>query len=120
MAHFAKLDENNIVRDIVVVHNNVLLDENGIEQEEIGIAFCKSLYGENTNWKQTSYNNNFRGTFAGMGYKYDSLKDMFIPEQPFPSWVFNEETCKWEAPVSRPDNESDCMWNEETLSWILL
>jgi hypothetical protein len=96
MAHFAEIDENNIVKTVIVVNNNVLLDENGIEQEEIGIAFCKSIYGQDTQWVQTSYNHNFRKNFAGISWVYDPIKDAFIP--PKPEWAnyFNEDTCRWE------------------------
>lgn len=79
MAHFAELDNNNIVLRTIVIDNNDILDNNGIESEEIGIAFCKSLFGQDTNWKQTSFNNNFRGHFAGVNDVYDSEKDEFIP-----------------------------------------
>lgn len=77
MAHFARV-ENGIVREVIVVNNEVLLDDNGVEQEAIGIAFCKSLYGEDTEWLQTSYNNNFRGKYAGSGDKYDAELDEFV------------------------------------------
>jgi hypothetical protein len=78
MANFAKINANNIVEQVIVVNNEILLDENKIEQESIGIAFCKSLYGADTQWVQTSYNNNFRGTFAGIDFVYDKTKDEFI------------------------------------------
>jgi len=77
MAHFAKI-ENNIVTQVIVVANEVLLDENGQEQEALGTAFCKSLFGEDTQWVQTSYNGNFRGTYAGIGMTYDPAKDEFV------------------------------------------
>lgn len=77
MAHFARV-EDNIVREVIVVNNDVLKDENGVEQEAIGVAFCQSLYGENTEWIQTSYNGNFRGKYAGSGDKYDPVKDEFV------------------------------------------
>ena len=78
MAHFAKLDKNNKVVEVIVISNNDILDENGNESEEKGIKFCKKLYGENTNWKQTSYNNNFRGRYAGIGIYYDCTIDEFV------------------------------------------
>lgn len=78
MAHFAKLDENNKVIQVIVVSNNDILDENGEENEEIGIEFCRMLTGKETNWKQTSYNNNFRGRYAGIGMYYDEINDEFI------------------------------------------
>lgn len=79
MAHFAKLDNDNTVISVVVVHNNELLDANGQESESRGIAFCQSLYGADTRWVQTSYNGNFRGTYAGVGYTYDPAQDQFLP-----------------------------------------
>lgn len=80
MAHFAEIDENNIVQQVIVVNNEVLLDENGIEQEAIGVRFCENLLGGR--WVQTSYNNRFRGTFAGIGYIYDEALDTFISPLP--------------------------------------
>lgn len=77
MAHFARIDADNIVREVIVINNEVITDENGIEQEQLGIDFCKSLYGEDTEWKQTSYNGNFRGRYAGSGMIYDPIKDEF-------------------------------------------
>ena len=89
MAHFAKLDENNLVVDVVVVDNKDILDENGNEKEEIGIEFLKNLFGQETKWIQTSYNGKFRHTFAGIGYTYDTERDIFIGFPPYPSWTFN-------------------------------
>ena len=79
MAHFAKLDENNKVIEVIVVSNDNILDENGKENEEIGIQFCKKIQGENTKWKQTSYNGNIRGRYAGIGMFYDEMIDEFVP-----------------------------------------
>lgn len=127
MAHFAQLDENNIVTQVIVVANEDTSDANGVEVEEIGVAFCKKLLGAETNWKQTSYNNNFRVRYAGIGYTYDETLDAFIPPQPFPSWVLNEETAAWEAPVPQPEltqEEIDALsfyrWDEENLDWELV
>lgn len=78
MAHFAELDENNIVMRVIVVSNEDCLDENGEESEAIGVAFCKSLFGEDTRWVQTSYNSNIRGTYAGIGFKYDEAENVFV------------------------------------------
>lgn len=116
MAHFAEIDSSNIVLRVIVVHNNELLDENGIESEAKGIAFCKSHYGEDTNWVQGSYNWNFRNYFPGIGYSYDSENDTFIPPQPYPSWTL-DSNFRWIPPVPKP-NEGNWRWNEETLSWI--
>jgi hypothetical protein len=107
--------ENNIVTQVIVVNNQELLDENNVEQEEKGIAFCQSLLGGN--WKQTSYNGNIRKNYAGAGYTYDAERDAFIPPKPYASWILNEDTCRWEAPVAFPDDEKAYTWNEETVSW---
>ena len=129
MAHFAKLDENNIVERVEVVNNPVITDSNGVEQEQLGIDFLRTLYKEpNANWKQTSYNGNFRKKFAGIGDTYDEQRDAFIPIQPFPSWVLNETSCQWEAPVTKPknpgvisDNEKQYYaWNEDQGNWELI
>lgn len=113
MAHFAKLDDNNIVEQVIVVHNNELLDENGIEQEQNGIDFCVNLLGGR--WIQTSYNSNFRKQYAGVGYTYNADKDIFIAPSPFASWVLNEDN-DWVAPVARPDGRYK--WDETTLNWV--
>jgi len=115
MAHFAELDENSFVKRVLVVHNNELLDENGIEQEQKGIDFLFNLFGGN--WVQTSYNNNIRKCYAGIGHFYDSNRVVFIPPQKFPSWTFNEITWTWQAPVPMP-TEGYYVWNEELQNWI--
>jgi hypothetical protein len=131
MASFAKLDNNNIVLRVESVVNEVLKDSNGIEQEVIGIEFLKNLYNEpNAIWKQTSYNtvggihNNggtpFRKNHAGIGYTYDENRDAFIAPKPFNSWILNEQTCNWDAPVARPNDNNMYKWNEEILNWDLL
>ena len=117
MAHFAEL-ENNIVTRVVVVHNNELLDGNGIEQEANGIAFCQSHFGT-PNWLQTSYNGNIRKNYASIGHTYDPNRDAFIPPKPFASWLLNEDTCQWVSPVSYPTDGKRYNWNEETISWVL-
>ncbi len=116
MAHFAQLDENNVVLQVIVVHNNELLD-NGVESEAKGIAFCESLF-PGTNWAQTSYNANIRKNYAGIGFTYDAQRDAFIPPQPYPSWVLNETTCQWEAPVPYPQDGKRYVWDEATVSWV--
>ena len=118
MAHFTKLDENNNVIDVIVVHNNELLDEHGNEQEARGIEFLIGWSNGYTNWKQTSYNGTFRKNYAGLGYTYDSVRDAFIAPQPFPSWILDEDTCQWKPPVPRPDLVNDYYWDEDTLAWI--
>lgn len=91
MAHFAQLDENNFVLQVVVVSNDVVQNLPFPESEPLGVAFCQSLYGENTNWKQTSYNDNFRSTYAGIGFFYDSQEDKFVPVLQIPPVVQSEE-----------------------------
>lgn len=115
MAHFAQLNEQNIVTQIIVVANEELL-ENGVESETKGIAFCQSLLGGN--WIQTSYSGKIRKNYAGIGYTYDSQRDAFIPPQPYSSWTLNEETCKWDSPVSMPIDGKLYQWNEATKNWI--
>ena len=114
MAHFAELDENNVVKQVIVVSNGELLDENGIESEEKGIAFCQSLFGGN--WVQTSYNDKFRLRFASVGFSYDSMLDIFIPLKPLPSWILDTETYDWVPPIPRPDSGL-WVWDEPTVSW---
>ena len=116
MAHFAQLDENNVVLQVIVVHNNELLD-NGVESEAKGIVFCHSLF-PGTNWVQTSYNGNIRKNYAGIGFTYDAQRNAFIPPKPFPSWVLNDTTCQWEAPVPYPTNGKRYVWDEASQSWI--
>ena len=114
MAHFAEIGLNNTVLRVIVVHNNELLDENGVEQELKGVEFCRNLFGGT--WIQTSYNGNFRKRYAGAGYTYNSELDAFIAPKPFNSWIFNTETTDWDPPTPRPE-EGLCFWNEDTLSW---
>ena len=116
MAHFAQLDENNMVTQVIVVNNNELLNENGQESEAKGISFCQSLFGGN--WVQTSYNASIRKNYAGAGFYYDSQRNAFIPPKPFASWVLNEDTCRWDAPVPHPQDGKLYGWDEPTLSWI--
>lgn len=115
MAHFAELGLNNTVLRVVVVHNNELLDEAGVEQESKGQDFCRSLFGGT--WIQTSYNANFRKNYAGVGYVYDSGRDAFIPPKPFNSWLLDETTCNWIAPVMYPTDGKLYVWDEGTVSW---
>lgn len=102
MAHFAQLDENNVVLGIVVVANSDTMDENGVEREEIGIQYLKSILGEDTRWKQTSYNNNIRKRYAEIGGTYDEVLDVFIPFKPYIDWIFNEESWNWDPPFPEP------------------
>lgn len=116
MAHFAKIDSNGIVVDVIVINNDVLL-ENGVESEQKGKDFIQSLFGSGT-WVQTSYNGSIRKNYAGVGYTYNSDKDAFIPPKPYPSWVLNESTCRWEAPEAHPGDNQICDWDEENQKWI--
>ena len=119
MAHFAELNSNNIVLRVVIVKNSVLLDEDGNESEEIGINFCNTLLG-NSVWKQTSYNNNFRGEYATINGSYDSSNDVFISIKPCNSWVLNSDF-KWESPIgNQPDDGKLYQWDESNLSWVEL
>lgn len=117
MAHFAEIDSTGRVIRVLVVNNDCIVGEAGAETEQLGIDLLRQLYGETTQWVQTSYNNNFRNVFAGPGFVYDSVRDAFLPPAPYPSWVLNESTLTWEAPVPCPDNEISMLWNEESLEW---
>ncbi len=118
MAHFAKIDENNIVTQVVVVDNKDTSDASGVEKEHIGSAHLEKILGGT--WKQTSYNGNFRKNYAGIGYRYDIDRDAFIPPKPYPSWILNEQTCLWEPPVAMPDDGKLYQWDEATTSWVEL
>ena len=118
MAHFAEIGLNNTVLRVIVVNNEVLKDENGVEQESIGQEFCRNLLGGI--WIQTSYNSNFRKNYAGIGYVYDAERDAFIPPKPFNSWLLNEETCQWEPPTPMPTDGEPYDWDEDTTSWVKL
>ena len=111
MAHFAILDESNIVTRVEVINNDVILDGDGVEQEQLGIDFLTSLYGAG-NYKQTSYNRNIRKNYAGVGYTYDAVKDKFIKSKPFASWSLDEND-DWKAPITHPDDDKDYYWNED-------
>jgi len=116
MAHFAQLDENSVVTQVIVVHNNECLDANGVESEAVGAGFCTRLFGGR--WVQTSYNASMRKNYAGIGYTYDAGRDAFITPQPYPSWVLIEDTCQWQAPVPMPDDGKPYSWDESTTSWL--
>jgi len=117
MAHFAQLDENNVVTQVIVVANDELLLD-GVENETKGIMFCKSLLGEDTRWVQTSYNGNIRKNYAGIGYTYDPVADHFFAPQPYPSWTLDSDA-RWQAPTPCPVEEGKFFtWDEPTLSWV--
>ena len=125
MAHFAQLDADNIVTQVIVVDNKEIADPHTGEEDEIlGIAFCKKLLGGK--WVQTSYNGSIRKRYAGIGYSYNAALDAFVAPKPFASWVLNNESADWEAPVAQPtltkkqqDDGSFYTWDEETTSWKL-
>jgi len=124
MAHFVKLGIGNKVVQGVVVHNDIATSE------QAGVDFLNNLYGTHDVWKQTSYNTlkgnhllggtPFRKNYAGIGFKYDQTRDAFIPPKPFKSWILNETTCDWEAPVAIPDDGQRYIWNETNQSWDLI
>ena len=117
MAHFAEIDENNIVTRVIVVHNNELLD-NEQESETKGVDFCESLFGHR-NWVQTSYNGTIRHNFAGVGYTWDSDNNVFYAPQPYPSWSLNSDFI-WEATIPYPEDASSekiYQWDEDNLTW---
>jgi len=113
MAHYAFIDENNVVTEVIT----------GIDETELieGLD-TETWYGNFRNQvcKRTSYNNNYRKNYAGIGYTYDEERDAFIPPKPFNSWILNEETCLWEAPVAYPDDDKSYIWNEDTVSWDVI
>jgi len=132
MAHFAKLDENNVVTQVIVVDNKDITDPHtGQEDEILGIAFCKKLLGGN--WKQTSYNNSMRVRYAGIGYSYNAALDAFVPPQPYASWTLDNDTADWVSPLGAApeltEAEVEAMsfyrWDEEayqadnTTGWVL-
>ena len=116
MAHFARVNENWIVEQMIVVNNEELIN-NGVESEAKGIAFCQSLF-PGTTWVQTSYNGRIRKNYAGIGYTYDSVIDGFIPPKPYPSWLLNTNTGLWEPPVPYPTDGKLYTWDEATQSWV--
>ena len=117
MAHFAELDENNVVLRVIVVGNKDTSTPDGTEVESIGVAFCQRLFGGN--WVQTSYNGNMRARYAGIGYTYDKDLDVFIAPKPYPSWLLGPDT-NWYAPVPMPTDGKPYVWNESTQSWDLV
>jgi len=117
MAHFAQL-ENNVVKQVIVVSNQDILDENGQESEQKGIDFCSNLLGGT--WKQTSYNAKIRKNYAGVGYTYDEGRNAFIAPKPYNSWLLDETTAQWKAPVDMPTDDKRYTWNEETLAWDVI
>lgn len=118
MAHFAKLDNYNLVLEVIVVNNQTIDNLPFPESEPVGISFCKSLYGQDTKWAQTSYNSSFRYNYAGKGYIYDNVADAFIPPKPYPSWLLNTQKYVWQSPVPYPNDGKMYYWDEATQSWV--
>ena len=114
MAHFAKLGIGNIVERVEVVSNDIATTE------QAGADFLNNLYKTRDVWKQTSYNRNIRKNYASIGYRYDQARDAFIAPKPFNSWILNEDTCQWEAPVAYPNDDQDYKWNETIKNWELI
>jgi len=114
MASFAKLGTGNIVETVEVVSNDIATTE------QAGVDFLNKLYNTRDVWKQTSYNGNIRKNYAGVGYTYDQSRDAFIAPKPYESWVLNEDTCRWEAPVVKPDDDQNYTWNETNKQWDLI
>ena len=110
MAHYAFLDLNNIVTEVITGIDETELIE-GLDPE--------TWYGNFRNQvcKRTSYNGNYRKNYAGIGYKYDEERDAFIPPKPFNKWILNEDTCIWESPVPYPDDEKQYVWNDNKGVW---
>ena len=125
MAHFAQLDSNNVVTQVIVVGNDDITDSNGIETESIGVAFCQKLFGADTNWKQTSYNSNMRGNYAGIGHTYMEnvatlgvgSTDIFIMQQPYASWSIDATKAHWEAPITEPALTDDQIASGSYYTW---
>ena len=118
MAHFARLDKDNFVTMVTVVSNADMIDSDGKEIEELGVAVCESVVGPGP-WVQTSYNGSFRGRYAAVGSLYDPVRDLFLPRRPYPSWMLNADD-EWEAPVPKPTDGKLYIWNEQDQSWDLI
>lgn len=121
MAHFAKLDENNVVTAVVTVENATIRGLDGEESESIGQEFLRALHGQpEAVWKQTSYNANFRNVYAGIGYTYSADDNAFYPPKPYSSWVWNSESKVWESPIGLPPADLGYQWNETDQQWELI
>ena len=123
MAHYAILDENNRVSNVIVIDTASTFDENGVENEELGLEICRQVLNDsNLKAIRTSYNNNIRVRYAGMGFSYNEELDAFIPPKPYPSWTLNTTTYDWDPPTSRPQTQPEngfYKWDEDTLSWVV-
>lgn len=127
MANFAKIGLNNVVIDVQFIDNISAMTPQGVESEEVAYAFLTKVFGHQT-WLETSFNTRggvhalggtpLRKNYAGVGYTYDSQRDAFIPPKPFASWVLNEDTCLWDAPVAAPDDGKIYVWDEDAQNWV--
>jgi hypothetical protein len=118
MAHFAQIDDDGFVQRVIVISNDDIINQDGDEEEALGITVCKTIFGPDTNWVQTSYNNRFRKQYAGIGMKFDFEKNLFFhPTAPYPSWVLDEQN-DWIAPFPKPNSTDEFYWDEDSLSWI--
>ena len=115
MAHYAQIDENNIVTQVIVIDNKDTADANGVEKEYIGAAFCERLFGGT--WKQTSYNGNIRKNYAGIGYSYNTDIDAFVAPKPYASWTL-DANAQWQAPTAMPTDGKMYSWNEANQTWV--
>jgi len=117
MAHFAKLDDQNIVTDVIAVNDEEVF-ENGVLNESKGIAFLTVWSNGYYKWKYTSEDGSVRKNYAGIGYTYSSDLDAFIPHKPYNSWLLNTNTCQWEPPIPYPNDGKGYIWDEFTQSWV--
>lgn len=119
MAHFAQLDNDNKVVQVIAVNNDALGNMDFPASDAEGASFCRSLFGADTTWVQTSFSGAFRKNYAGVGYVYDGTRDAFIPPRPYPSWVLDETTCLWATPIPYPEDGNLYSWDETTMSWVI-
>jgi hypothetical protein len=119
MAHFAKLDSQNLVTEVVVINNSDVKNLPFPESEPIGVAFCQALFGADTRWAQTSYSASFRYNYAGIGFLFDETAGAFIPPKTYPSWLLNTNNFQWQSPIPYPEDGKKYYWDEETQSWVL-
>ena len=125
MAHFAEIDDSNIVLRVLVLYDKDTQNKSGNEVESVGAKYLSDGFGGT--WKRTSYNTSggvhslggtpFRKNYAGIGHTYDASKDAFYAPQPYDSWTLNEDTCQWDAPTAMPDDGKTYTWNEDTQAW---
>lgn len=116
MAHFARIDENNIVTEVIAVNDRQIVNAYGAEDPELGEEYCKQLFGGR--WKQTSYNSNFRLHYAGIGFSYREDLDVFVPPQPYSGWTFDDGLLRWIPPIPAPVDADDRIWDDETKTWL--